>query len=192
MKLGALAASGAAVGALLFVAIPAGAQNLVDGLTSDVRNNWQSAQQAAVAGDWTLYVSGYAWHAPWRYSAKEREGQNDGAWGGGFGRHVYDAAGNYHGLYGLAFLDSNREPMYMAGYNWQTYWGARDLKLGLGYTVFLFGRSDFSSYVPLPGVLPVLSVRYSRFELLGAYVPSLPSIGLDRGDVALFFARVNF
>ena len=105
---------------------------------------------------------------------------------------MYDAAGNYHGLYALTFLDSNRDPMYMVGYNWQTYWGRRDLNVGLGYTVFLFGRSDFSSYVPLPGVLPVLSVRYSKFEVLGAYVPSLPSIGLDRGDVALIFGRVNF
>jgi palmitoyl transferase len=169
-----------------------GAQGLVEGLRSHLGANWEQAKRAAAVGDWTLYASGYAWHAPWRYSPKQREGQNEAAWGGGFGRHVFDDAGDYHGLYGLAFLDSNREPMYMAGYNWQTYWGGRDLKVGLGYTLFLFGRSDYSNYVPLPGVLPVVSIRYSRFEILGAYVPSLPSLGLDRGDVALFIGRLNF
>lgn len=175
---------------LLLLSGPAAAQGLLDRVTSHLANNWEQATRATVAGDWTLYATGYAWHAPWRYSSRDRN--NDAAWGGGFGRHVYDAAGNYHGLYGLAFLDSSREPMYMAGYNWQTYWGQGDLKLGLGYTLFLFGRTDYMDYVPLPGILPVLSVRYSRFELLGAYVPSLPSIGLDRGDVALFLGRVNF
>ena len=175
---------------MLLVTAPAAAQDLVDRVISHVANNWEQAKRAAASGDWTLYASGYAWHAPWRYSSRHRN--NDAAWGGGFGRHVYDDAGDYHGLYGLAFLDSSRKPMYMAGYNWQTYWGASDFKVGLGYTLFLFGRSDYEGYVPLPGVLPVASVRYSRFELLGAYVPSLPSIGLDRGDVALFIARVNF
>jgi palmitoyl transferase len=175
---------------VLLVSGPAVAQGLVDHLASHVDNNVQQVKRAVGAGDWTLYGAGYAWHAPWRYSAKQRADQNDAALGGGFGRHVSDEAGNYHGLYALAFLDSNDLPMYMAGYNWQTYWGGRDLKLGLGYTVFLFGRSDFEDYLPLPAVLPVVSVRYSRFEILGTYVPSLGR--LVRADVALFVGRINF
>ena len=173
---------------LLLLSKPVAAQGLVEGFTSHVANNWEQTKRAAREGDWTLYGTGYAWHAPWRYSSKDHN--NEAAWGGGFGRHVFDDAGNYHGLYGLAFIDSNREPMYMAGYNWQTYWGRGALKLGLGYTVFLFGRSDFVNHLPLPAALPVLSVRYSRFEILGAYIPSID--GLIKADTALFLGRLNF
>src|SRR5262249_45958107 len=114
---------------------------------------------------------------------------NDIAWGGGYGRSVVDADGDTHSVYVLASQDSHYKPQYFAGYLWTTYWPlAGNLQGGLGYTVFLFARSDIGNYVPLPGIVPPASLRWGRAELLGVYVPGVA----HAGNVGYVFARFSF
>jgi palmitoyl transferase len=89
----------------------------------------------------------------------------------------------------MAFRDSHYKPEYQVGYNWQHYWGGEDLKVGLGYTVFLFARADMLNYTPLPAILPLASLRYSRFEVMGTFVPGF---GNANGNIAFFFGRLDF
>jgi hypothetical protein len=44
--------------------------------------------------------------------------------------------------------------------------------------------------VPVPVVLPVVSVRYRVVSLMGTVIPRIP--GINKGDVAFFFGRVEF
>ena len=160
-------------------------------LKSHAANGLDQSRLAWSEGKWELYVTGRTWHAPWAYDQENLDSHNNAAWGGGLGRSVVDPSGNRHSLYTMAFSDSHSKPMYMAGYNWQTYWGSdgSGLKYGLGYTVFLAARSDISHYLPLPGILPTASLQYEKIELMMSYVPSL---GRNNGNVAFFFARYHF
>ena len=167
---------------------PAGADTGNE-FTAHVANNWEQAKRAWSDGDWTLYLTGYTWHMPYAYDQQRREELNSEAWGGGLGRYVYDNNGNYHGLYAMVFSDSHYEPEYHIGYSWQHYWGSGELKAGLGYTVFVFGRDDVVHYVPIPAILPLASVRYARFELMGTF---FPGFGSGKGNIAFFFGRLDF
>jgi palmitoyl transferase len=151
---------------------------------------WERAKEAFHNGRDDYYVSGYIWHAPWAYSYDRRHNElNDIAWGGGYGRSVADPNGNTHSLYALAAQDSHYKPQYLAGYLWTTYWPlGGSLSGGLGYTVFLFARSDIANYFPLPGIAPVASLRYRRAELLGAYIPGVAGAG----NVGYVLARFSF
>ena len=59
-------------------------------------------------GNNDLYISGYSWHNRSMYSAEKIRSFNERAWGGGYGRSIYDEDGDWQGLYGMAFLDSHR------------------------------------------------------------------------------------
>ncbi len=178
----------AAVG-LIVAGSASGEESTWDAFKGHLSNNWDQSKRAWFDGDWSLYFSGYTWHAPYAYSSTNRSDQNDLAWGGGIGRYVYDEKGNYHGLYVMAFSDSHYKPQYNFGYNWQTYWGDGNLKAGLGYTVFFFMRSDIGNYWPIPAILPLASVRYSKLEVMGTFVPGF---GGGNGNVGYFFGRYNF
>jgi palmitoyl transferase len=178
----------AAFAALFVSAAPASAADLLGDFKDHLSNNWDQSKRAFSDGDWSLYVTGFTWHMPYAYDDARRRSENAEAWGGGVGRYVYDGNGNYHGLYAIAFRDSHYRPEYQAGYNWQHYWGGEDLKVGFGYTVFVFARADVLDYTPLPGILPLASVRYSRFEVMGTFVPGVGS----KGNIAFFFGRFDF
>ena len=62
-------------------------------------------------------------------------------------------------------------------------------RFGLGYTVFVFARADVLDYTPLPGILPLASLRYSKLEVMGTFVPGL---GSGNGNIAFFFGRLAF
>jgi palmitoyl transferase len=53
----------------------------------------------------------------------------------------------------------------------------------------VFARADVLDYTPLPGILPLASVRYSKLEVMGTFVPGL---GSGSGNIAFFFGRINF
>jgi len=150
-------------------------------------NNWEQSKAAVDHGRHDVYLSGLIWHAPWAYDDDE----NWKAWGLGLGKSVIDEKGRTHSLYGLVFQDSNYKPQYNFGYSWTTYWpmGKTNWDAGLGYTAFIFMRSDFASYAPIPAVLPLASLRWDkRAEFVGTYVPGFG----DRGNVAYFFVKFSF
>jgi Antimicrobial peptide resistance and lipid A acylation protein PagP len=177
----------AALAAALCMCSGSAVAGMWDDFKDHLDNNWTQSKRAWTDGRHDVYVSGLIWHAPWAYEDDE----NWKAYGLGLGKSVIDEKGRTHGLYALAFQDSNYKPQYNFGYTWTTYWqlGKSNWDTGLGYTAFIFMRSDFSSYMPIPAVLPVASLRWDkRAEIMGTYVPGFG----DRGNVAYFFVRFSF
>lgn len=131
-------------------------------------------------GDNELYLSGYAWHNRFTYSAeriRERH-YNELAWGGGFGKGFFDEDGDWHGLYAFAFLDSHRKLEPTAGYAFLkvAHFG-KEFKAGLGFSVLLTARSDILHYIPFPGAVPWAGLFYKKVSLKAAYIPGSSTNG---------------
>jgi palmitoyl transferase len=163
-----------------------------DDLTEHVSNNWTQSKRAWDEGRHDLYLSGYTWHLPYAYTSEQRSDYTNNAWGGGIGKSVMDDKGRTHGLFFMAFDDSHGKPQYNFGYSWTTYWdvGRTKLQGGLGYTAFFFMRSDMASYLPIPAILPLASVRWDKkIEAMATFVPGF---GDGNGNVLFFFGRISF
>ena len=152
-----------------------------------VSYKWDRSREALGEGSWDGYLTGYAWHAPYAYNKQKRDEYNDFAAGGGLGRSIIDEDGDKQSLYALVFRDSHYKPQYTTGYAWMRYSGGGErVNFGLGYTVYLFARSDVNHYLPAPMAGLLASARYGRFELMAVAVP----IGkADSGNIALVFGR---
>ncbi|MDD5295543.1 MAG: lipid IV(A) palmitoyltransferase PagP [Rhodocyclaceae bacterium] len=134
-----------------------------------------------------FYLPVNTFHLRSAYDADKIRTFNENPKGLGLGKSLYDPDGDYHGLYVMAFGDSHYKPEYMLGYAYKTFWPARgDLKVGLGYTVFLTARTDYAHYAPIPGILPMVSVEYKKFSVDSTYVPG----GHGYGNV--FFTSLKF
>ncbi len=136
--------------------------------------------QTWTEGDTELYLSGYAWHNRFTYSAKQlREKKyNELAWGGGFGKGFFDEKGNWHGLYAFAFLDSHRNLEPTAGYAYLKVANlSKNFKAGLGFSVLITSRPDILHSVPFPGAVPWAGVFYKKLSLKAAYIPGSSTNG---------------
>jgi palmitoyl transferase len=150
---------------------------------------WRQAA-SGVKRIWTsggpdLYVPGYIWHMPYRYSEEQISRYNTAAWGVGYGRTL-SGANRSRSLYAIVSADSYAKPQYILGYAWRARWhpGGGPFSVGGGYTAMVLGRQDKASYAPLPLVLPLGTVAVDRLELMGVYIPYF--------EVSYFSLRVNF
>ncbi|MCP9760426.1 phospholipid:lipid A palmitoyltransferase [Aquitalea sp. S1-19] len=155
---------------------------------------WWSRTQATMAETWAsqqyeLYVPLNAWHNRSKYSAEKIAGYNEDPWGLGGGKYRYDADGDWHAWYAMAFLDSHKDIEPIAGYGFQKMWRpwGGDFRLGAGFTAGVTARKDYD-YIPLPVLLPLLSVEYGRFALQTTYIPG----GSGNGNVLFTWARWQF
>lgn len=179
-----------AVGLLLAAGLAASPSSQAQSVVAD----WYHQASDRVSQVWTqgdneLYLTGYAWHNRWAYSRSKVREFNETSWGGGFGKGHYDEDGDWHGLYAMAFKDSHDDWQPMAGYGYQSI--ARpteNTRLGAGFTVFMTARRDIMSYVPFPGILPLVSAGYKKATLFGAYVPGKKG----NGNVAFIFGKYTF
>lgn len=136
-----------------------------------------------------LYLPLHTTHLRFAYSREKIESYNEDPRGIGMGKGMYDADGDWHGLYFVGFKDSNSKPEYAAGYGYRTFWNpAGDLKLGLGYNAFITARSDIGHYAPIPLLLPVVSLGYKKFTLDTTYVPGWSG----KENVLFFLGRIAF
>jgi palmitoyl transferase len=148
------------------------------GWTGWVGSACQGIQQILNEGDNSLYLSGYAWHNRASYSRDRINGYNEQAWGGGFGKSLYDEKDNLHALYAIAFLDSHKNIEPWAGYSYlKTAHLSKDFKLGAGLTVFVTARPDIFNNIPFPGILPWVSAIFQRASLSATYVPGSKGAG---------------
>lgn len=77
----------------------------------------------------------------------------------------------------------------MLGYGHEWMWGEHEgLHAGLGYTVFVTARADIGHYTPIPGVLPIASVNYSKASVNATFVPG----GKGNGNIFFFWSRFGF
>ena len=153
------------------------------------REKLEAFSSAACNGDWDLYVTGLAWHAPWGYSKAARARLNEAAWGMGVGRSILKNENQRYSIYATAFLDSHRNVEAAGGIMWLRYWSfLPEFKAGLGYTAFLTTRVINNQRSILPAVLPVGTVSFKHFELLGTFVPHVSNS--IRGDVLMVCVRI--
>ena len=72
-----------------------------DNLPSWAQSACQRLDQIWTEGGNDLYFSGYAWHNRAMYSREKIDSFNELAWGGGYGRSIYDEDGDWQGLYAM-------------------------------------------------------------------------------------------
>jgi palmitoyl transferase len=152
---------------------------------------WKNWSDTFRDGRTTLMLPIHTYHMPYAYPPEKRDQYTEWPLGVGLGRTRIDEYGNTREVYAFGFQDSNGKAQYNVGYLWLKNWrpveADRDFRLGAGYTVFLFARSD-QNYVPIPGVLPVLSAGYKGFTLQTTFVPG----GNGNGNVIFTWAQFAF
>ena len=160
-------------------------------LGNELRYKLDRIGEATRAGRWSLYLSGYDVHLPYSYSAEQRHRLNSIPWGGGIARSVTDADGDMHEVYAMGFSDSHYHAQFTAGYVWTRLrkLGDSGSAVGWGYTAFFYSRRDIANYLPLPGLLPVVTLRYRDVEITGTFIPRF---GTVQGDTVYFFSRIRF
>ena len=173
----------------LFTALAVPARSAVlDELREFFTGKIEAISTTARSGDWDAYATGFAWHVPWAYDNATRSRLNERAWGGGFGRSTTDGDGDRHSVFLMGFSDSHRAPQFVAGYAWHRYWKpAGDWHAGFGYMAFLTSREDVAHRWPIAAVLPCLSIRRGRCEIIGLFVPRVSKN--IKGDVFFVFSR---
>lgn len=129
-------------------------------------------------GNNEAYISGYAWHNRYTYTAAKIKSFNELAWGGGLGKGFYDEEGDWHGISAIAFLDSHKNLEPAAGYMFLKMASLnQSTSLGAGYSVLLTARPDIFHNIPFPGLLPWLSLKYRSASLMGTYIPGSKGAG---------------
>ena len=141
-------------------------------LKEDVSNTWNSDKYDA-------YIPLYAWHNRLTYDKEHIEKYNENPWGFGVGKLYIDTKGSWHGLYAMAFKDSNKHLETFLGYAFMKNWVVGDnpdLKVGGGYTLGVTQRVDWY-YLPMPAPLPIAGISYKDIALQAAYVPGVKNDG---------------
>ena len=165
---------------LLFFLNPVAAKD------SEICSGWPSWPQSVcrrlyqtlTEGNTELYLSGYAWHNRYTYSPEKLGKYNERAWGGGFGKGLYDETGDWHGLFAFGFLDSHKNIEPAVGYAFlKVAHLSQYLRMGVGYTILITARPDIFNNIPFPGLLPWTSISYRKLTLSATYIPGSKGAG---------------
>ena len=160
----------------------------------DPGEDWSDRLCRELSQTWTqgrdeVYLPFHAHHMRYAYTQEKIDSFREDSWGLGYGRSRYDEEGNWHGWYGMAFLDSHSKIEPIVGYGYQWIWGPQQgLHAGLGYTVMVTARRDISNYMPIPGILPIASINYDRASLNATFVPG----GDGNGNIIFLWGRYGF
>jgi palmitoyl transferase len=158
------------------------------------RTGWFRTFTGNVAKTWTnpqkldIHIPVNIWHNRLTYDCVDR--YNEMPWGLGAGASRLDDKRNYHGLYFMAFKDSNSYVQTIFGYAYQKnwYWGkSDDWFAGVGFTTSLTQRYEYN-YIPVPLPLPIAGFGYKNFAVQAAYVPG----GKNDGNVLFTWLRASF
>jgi palmitoyl transferase len=135
------------------------------------------------------YFTGYAWHNRYLYSKERLSTYNEEAFGGGLGKGFDDKDGDWNGVYAMAFLDSHKNIEPLTGYGFiKTAHFTKNIRPGIGYTIFVTARPDIFKGRPFPGALPLISISYLKFSLFATYIPGAQGAG----NVLFCFAKYTF
>ena len=139
---------------------------------------FENAKYALSCGNNDLYVPVRTWHNRLFYDQEHIDKYNEEPWGIGFGRSFWEG-NEWHGVYAMAFKDSNFYLETIAGYAYLYNWdldNSGDWKVGVGYTLSLTQREEYM-YIPVPLPLPMASLTYQRLSLQAAYIPGVKNDG---------------
>ena len=134
---------------------------------------WDGTKRIWNEGHQDLYISGYVWHMPYKWSAERRSSFNNNAWGLGYGRTLTDDRDNQRMLFGIVAADSYERPMYMAGYAWLARWPlAGEVRISAGYSALLV-RHESTADFPVPAVVPLVSIGSNSAALYATFVSGM-------------------
>lgn len=159
-------------------------------------SGWWSSWKADVADTWNtpdshdIYLPAITWHNRLMYDKEKTDKYNERPWGAGYGISRYDENGDWHGIYLMAFKDSHNKWEPIGGYGYEKIWqplNDKEFRLGLGYTAAVTARDDYK-YIPIPIVLPLASVGYSRLTFQATYIPGT----YNNGNVFFAWLRYQF
>lgn len=151
----------------------------------------QRLKQVWNEGDNEAYLTLYAWHNRYTYTRANRlnKSYNEQAWGGGFGKGLYDEKGDWHGLYAFAFLDSHKNIQPVTGYAFLKTAHLNDhTRVGIGYSLLLTMRPDIFNGYPFPGAAPWVGFSYRQATIAAVYIPGKTNIG----NVLFVYAKWTF
>lgn len=132
-----------------------------------------------------LFIPLHTWHNRAMYDKHKIDEYNENPWGLGYGRVRYDEDGDQHTVYAMVFMDSHNDPEPFAGYAFEKIWRpSENWRLGAGFTVGVTMRSDYD-YVPIPAILPIVSIGYRRLTIEATYIPG----GHNNGNILFTWAR---
>lgn len=154
----------------------------VSGLKQDISTTYQDGRLSAM-------IPLRVWHNRLTYDKEHIDKYNEEPWGFGLGLSRYEG-NDWHGLYAMAFKDSNGYAETFMGYAKiynHTFGENRDWMWGYGYTLGITQRHEYS-YIPIPLPLPLASLTYKRLALNAAYVPGVK----NDGNVLFSWLRVDF
>jgi palmitoyl transferase len=151
---------------------------------NDVSSTWNASP------DRDLYLPVITWHNRATYDRAKIDKYNERPWGGGYGISRYDENGDWHGLYVMVFKDSFNQWEPIGGYGYEKIWRpvqGQNFRLGLGYTAAMTARGNYK-YIPLPLVLPLVSIGYQRLTFQATYIPGTH----NNGNVFFGWLRFQF
>lgn len=135
------------------------------------KNNLSTTWNSPQSHD--IYIPAITWHNRWTYDKEKTDRYNERPWGAGYGVSRLDKDGDWHGLYLMAFKDSYNKWEPIGGYGYEKRWrptSDQDFQLGLGFTAGFTMRDNWN-YIPIPVLLPLASISYSKLSFQATYIP---------------------
>ncbi|MBE5223299.1 lipid IV(A) palmitoyltransferase PagP [Pectobacterium sp. A113-S21-F16] len=141
--------------------------------------SWWQRSKNNLSTTWNLpqshdiYIPAITWHNRWTYDKEKTDRYNERPWGAGYGVSRLDKDGDWHGLYLMAFKDSYNKWEPIGGYGYEKRWrptSDQDFQLGLGFTAGFTMRDNWN-YIPIPVLLPLASISYSKLSFQATYIP---------------------
>ncbi|WP_409160858.1 lipid IV(A) palmitoyltransferase PagP [Pectobacterium sp. B2J-2] len=135
------------------------------------KNNLSTTWSSPQSHD--IYIPAITWHNRWTYDKEKTDKYNERPWGAGYGVSRLDKDGDWHGLYIMAFKDSFNKWEPIGGYGYEKRWrptSDQDFQLGLGFTAGVTMRDNWN-YIPIPVLLPLASISYSKLSFQATYIP---------------------
>ncbi|WP_226067552.1 lipid IV(A) palmitoyltransferase PagP [Dickeya zeae] len=152
--------------------------------SNNLSETWQHPQSQ------DLYVPAITWHNRWTYDRAKTDKYNERPWGAGYGVSRLDSDGDWHALYVMAFKDSFNKWEPIGGYGYEKRWRPledQDVQFGLGFTAGATMRDNWH-YIPIPVLLPLVSVSYQRLSFQATYIPGT----YNNGNVFFAWLRWQF
>lgn len=158
------------------------------GAAADVQTGMETLKDIWSNGKTELYIPLRTHHIRSAYDPGKIASFNENPWGLGLGKGLTDGAGNWRGLYAMAFRDSHNDLEPTAGYAYLKKLGnAGNFHVSAGFTGFVTAREDIYHYLPIPGVLPLASLEFHKASLMTTFLPGRH----NNGNIFFIFMKIG-
>ncbi|MGK2946072.1 MAG: lipid IV(A) palmitoyltransferase PagP [Candidatus Malihini olakiniferum] len=156
-----------------------------DTAKDNAHSSWWQKAKFKLSETWSnsssqdLYIPVITWHNHWTYDKEKIDQYNERPWGAGYGMSRLDTDGDWYGFYLMMFKDSFNKWEPIGGYGFEKRWiptTKPDFQLGMGFTAGITIRNNWH-YIPVPVLLPLVSVNYQYLSFQVTYIPGTHNNG---------------